>query len=142
MSRTSVSVGRTAATLCVGFGVIALWGCGGSTETPPAKLALQHLAIYYGKYIASHKGSGPKNEAEFKTFIKNADSTVDLDKLFVSDRDSQPYTVIYAPGKRFGPSDVIAYEKEGAGGIRFVAFGTTQVRELDQTEFQSTVGKK
>lgn len=138
MTRQSISLGRPLAIFALGM--TAMSGCG-DPAPPPEKLSLHKLAIFFGKYISSHQGSGPKNEAEFKAFITAGEPALDQEKLFRSGRDSQPYVVLYSPTKKFGPSEVIAHEKDGVGGMRFVAFSTTQVRELDDAEFRKAIGK-
>ena len=119
-----------------------LLGCGGGSETAPAEISLRRLAKYYGTFTTIHKGVAPANEKEFQAFIKSKDAEADFDKLFRSDRDGQPYVVFYLGAAKISPDRVIAHEKDGAGGKRFVAFSTTAVRELDEAEFKQAIDKR
>jgi hypothetical protein len=119
---------------------VALVGCGGQPATAPTEISLRKLATYYGMFIS--KGKAPANEGELRAFIKEKAADADLDDLFRSVRDAQPYVVIYFGSKKVSPSSVIAYEKEGQAGKRFVAYSTTVVRELDDAEFKLAVDKR
>jgi hypothetical protein len=127
-------------------------GCGGtqsaSHETETSNL--KPLAIYYGRYIAQHRGQPPANEAEFKAFLSKipaadlqAFNVASADDLLVSNRDGQPYVVIYGPptGPAEGPGKfpVIAYEKTGVGGKRYVASSIGGVEEVDEARFAQLV---
>jgi hypothetical protein len=132
---------RTArgAWMCVA--VFAIAGCGGP-QTAPTEISLRKLASYYGMYISSHKGAAPANEKELRGFISAKDGDADLESLFRSARDGQPYVVIYHGTAKTMPSTVIAHEKEGQAGKRFVAFSTTEVRELDEATFKQAIEKR
>jgi hypothetical protein len=125
----------------------------GCSATPPAattpeRLPLRHLAVLYGKYRSGHQGRPPKDEAEFKQFLKGLDaqqlasagvSTAEVDSLFISPRDNQPYDVRYndppPPEGPDGPSAVVV-ERTGVGGKRFVAYSTGKVEEIDDAKYQ------
>ena len=126
-------------------------GCGPGTAPPPApqEVHLKQLAILYGKYTGRHQGQGPKSEDDFKAFIKKlppadlagADPN-NIDALFTSPRDGQPYKVLYnvrmaSPGPQGAP--VIAYEQTGEGGRRYVADALGGVQELDEEAFAKRV---
>ncbi len=121
----------------------ALGGCGGGGQsTAPTEISLRKLASYYGMYISTHKGSTPTSEAELRGFIKTKAPDADIDELFRSTRDNQPYVVYYLGNAKIAPDRVIAHEKDGSGGKRFVAFSTTAVRELDDAEFKTALDKR
>ena len=117
-------------------------GCGGQPATAPTEISLRKMASYYGMFMSSHKGTAPANEGELRAFIKEKAADADLDGLFRSVRDGQPYVVTYFGAKKVSLSSVIAYEKEGQAGKRFVAYSTTVVRELDEAEFKLAVDKR
>jgi len=121
---------------------MATAGCGGQPATAPTVISLRKLASYYGMFTSSHKGTAPANEGELRAFIKEKAADADLDGLFRSARDGQPYVVTYFGATKVLPSTVIAYEKEGQAGRRFVAYSTTDVRELDEPEFKLAVDKR
>ena len=133
----------------VGIGSVALAGCGGGAGKLPENDAhLKALAIVYGKYMQTHRGVGPTDEAEFKKFIKSFNAgdlegwridANDLDKTFTSPRDKQPYGVAYktrggVPGGP-GGSQMVAWEHTGSGGKRVVADTLGKVEEIDDAEF-------
>ena len=70
----------------------------------PERLPLRHLAILYGRFRSAHRGQPPKDEGQFKQYIKALDDKqlaaagvtgAELDSLFVSPRDGRPYDVRY-----------------------------------------------
>ena len=134
-------------------GALLLLFVGLGCSSPPApnapeRVPLRHLAILYGKYRNAHRGAPPRDEADFKKFITGLDpaqlaaagvTAAEVDTLFVSPRDGQPYDVRYndpppAAGPD-GPAAVVA-EKVGKGGKRMVAYSTGQVDEVDEAQYQ------
>jgi hypothetical protein len=124
-------------------------GCSGPPAVnAPERVPLRQLAIFYGKYRSSHQGQPPKDEAQFKQYIKGLDARhlstagltlAEVDSLFVSPRDGQPYDVRYgAPPPTEGPDGPVAVvaERVGKGGRRFVAYSTGKVEEIDETQYQ------
>jgi hypothetical protein len=124
---------------------------------------LQALAVLFMQYTGENKGKTPPDEATFKKFISGLPKERlmgnTVEEIFVSPRDSQPYVVLYgaatssgvggppmpgsppgAPGSS-GPS-IVAHEKTGAGGKRFVATSLGGVEEVDEAKFQSMLPKK
>jgi hypothetical protein len=67
----------------------------------------------------------------------------DLNALFVSPRDNQPYVVRYDLDRSQlmpGPTmPIIAYEQTGVNGNRYVADMVGGVREVDETKFRELV---
>ena len=84
----------------------------------------------------------PASEKELRGFITEKAADADLEALFRSSRDGQPYVVVYLGKSKASPGTVIAYEKNGQGGKRFVAFSTTEVRELDDAAFKQSLEKR
>lgn len=113
--------------------------------------SLKPLATFYGKFVNQHGGKAPGSEAEFKAFLKepkNAESlrlefqVADIDAMFVSPRDNQPYVVTYGtlagpPGP--GGAPVVAHEKTGVEGRRFVASALGAVEDVDEARFRAMV---
>jgi len=105
----------------------------------PAKSHLYQLVTQYNQYVAAHEAKAPPSEKALKQFLASTKVT-DYESLFVSLRDKQPYVVKYAislktPPAKGGlgrgedmPKIIVAYEKEGAAGKRWVAYsdGTTE----------------
>jgi len=131
-----------------------LCGCSGaSREASRAQEAssLKPIAIYYGSFVGRHRGQAPKNEDEFKAYLRekeNAESlqaafhVTDIDNLFVSPRDKKPYVIYYGEiptSSGPGGAPVIAYEKEGVEGKRFVASAVGAVQEVTEEAFRKMV---
>ena len=138
--------------------VLALFaGCSGSQEAKSAAREQSHiktLAILYGTYVGSHRGQVPPNEAAFKQYVQastaqgRAGVTVaDPKSLFVSERDSQPYVILYGDAARRAPpggpagAAVVIYEQVGVDGMRFVASNMGAVEEVDQERFKQLVSQ-
>ena len=149
MTRFSLTIQWRFAVL-FSFCVVAA-GCQGKTagELAPVESNVKNIAIFYGRYMSQNRGRTPPDEATLKKFIASHPATelaalkaTDVDQLFVSPRDKQPYVVRYGatlPPPSPTGSPVIAYEKDGVGGRRFVAFANAGVEELDDARFQQLV---
>jgi hypothetical protein len=121
--------------------LFTLMGCKGG-GLPEEEARISKLAVFYGRYISQHKGKTPPSEAELKKFIKTIDADANLDELFVSPRDSEPYVVRYnIPAGAPGAATVTAHEKTGKNGKRLVALTTGEVRSVDEAEFQKLIAK-
>jgi hypothetical protein len=151
---TCRAAGAVRASVCA-LTLCLLAGCRGqAAPEPQEKQALRKLAVLYGRYQGAHKGTPPRDLDELKAFTRKLDKEQldnlhvepgELDKLFTSTRDNKPFAlrgnVKAAPGDpTAGPAaPVIAYEQEGSGGKRWVAFGNTDVQELDARRFKELV---
>jgi len=127
-------------------------GCGTRIESQEREQSnLKPLAIMYGQFIGQHRGQPPKNEEEFKQYVRSQSPDAlasfgvsDPDAIFVSSRDGQPYVVHYGNAARTGPpgpggQPVIAYEQTGVGGDRFVASSIGAIEEVDEERFRELV---
>lgn len=126
-------------------------GCssGGRASAPMQESTIKPLGLLYGQFMGQHQGRPPASEEEFKQFIRERGmgmlkqfNVPDVDSLFISPRDKQPYVVIYGGPK--GPpalagQPVIAYERQGVGGKRYVANSLGAVEEVDETKFRELV---
>jgi hypothetical protein len=135
----------------------AIAGCGGGSDGH-AKLAevnsnsMQRLANLYFTFQLEHDLRGPKDEAEFRSFIAGINPEklklvgVDpgaIDVLFVSPRDNQPFKIRYGVrGSAMGSSEPVIFEAVGVDGKREVGFLNMTQREVDAAEYdQLLVGK-
>jgi len=107
---------------------------------------LKPLAILYGQFLGRHEGRPPADEQEFKQFIRSSGSeqlarfdVADLESLFISSRDQKPYVVLYGDEAPLGSARVVAYEREGQGGTRFVANDLGEIRQVDEAQFRAIV---
>lgn len=124
-------------------------GCGSNAHKVEQETSnLKPLMVLYGRYIGQHRGQPPPNETAFKEFIKSVGlaelpgGAKDVDSLFISTRDNQPYVIIYGPpkgGTGPGGQPVVAYEQTGVSGHRFVASLLGAVEEVDDTKFRQLV---
>lgn len=119
--------------------LLALCGCGGAASGDAAGQTshLRTLVALYA-YATSQLRHEPKSEAEFKEFIAQSGGPVlqrleltSPDALFVSERDGQPFAVVYAPRPAGVDREVVAYEQTGVDGRRLVGFKLGEIKELD-----------
>jgi hypothetical protein len=151
VSRNRSTAMRNAALCIVGLACLAAVGCGGSKMKAASREQsnLKALSILYCQFLRQHRGRPPANEAEFKQFVRSLFSAgptssggKNPDDVFVSSRDGKPYVVLYGrvqgpPGP--GGTPVVAYEQEGAGGMRLVAGSMGAVEDVDQARFRELV---
>ena len=120
-------------------------GCGGDGYTPPsteALLSIENVAKWYQLYRSKNRGDQPSDAAEFLEFINgelSARGAAAVDNsLLTSPRDGQPYVIRY--GEITGSdqeTNVVAYEKEGSGGMILMVTELARSREVDEAELQS-----
>jgi hypothetical protein len=129
-----------------------LVGCTSRTD-PDSAIAsvnvtnIQRLANLYFTYQSQHDWHGPADEAEFKSFLRGYNPHkltrigIDpnaLDKLFISERDGQPFKIRYGVlGSAMGSSAPVIFESTGDGKGRLVGFLDMQQREVDESEYKS-----
>ena len=138
----------TALSLLSGFGALA--GCGGPpgasiSETDQRTVeSLNVLATFYGDYMNQHGGRPPKNEGDFRAFMKSQSNSMerrgveDLEQFLMSPRDYQPYTIV--SGKLVKVSDSpgvfwAAHEQTGVDGNRMAVRTYGGVDLLGPDEF-------
>jgi hypothetical protein len=125
-----------------------LSGCGRSIEpqVPPAGLSrIQKLATVCREYAVNQKKQ-PSTVEELKAWAKKQPKSQltwlgieDVDQAFVSPRDQQPYVLVRGAGQKMGPLMVLAYEKTGENGKRYVVTTTGSVLELEEKPFQEVM---
>jgi hypothetical protein len=119
-----------------------LVGCGDSAENQqPVPDNLNKIARAYDQ-AAQQLKRGPKHRDELKPFL--GDAAKDLDGLFRSPIDGQPYVILWDINPRTpnptasatGKPLVIGYEKEGKNGTRLV-FTAMGVMQMNEEQFKS-----
>jgi hypothetical protein len=86
-------------------------------------------------------GRSPANEQEFKAAIGKMDISLEamkvgsIDELFVSERDGQPFVIVYGQS----PQGVVAYEQTGVDGKRQVGFKLGNIEDVDEARFRELV---
>lgn len=149
MSRTSLRAPIALALLLCTVLLAAGCGSGSRSELPQEETRLKNLAVLYGQYLRSTKGKPPANVDQFKQFVrtlkpeelKRVGVEGDVDSLFISSRDNEPFVYRVDKGGKpgMGTGNVVFYEKTGKNGMRYVAYATTQVQEVDAAKFKELV---
>ena len=130
---------KTALLVGMVVGVIGCGGCGTSDPKPALKAAVlranstnsKRLATLYNRYHARFF-SGPRDETTFKKFIADrlaaeleelGASSGDIDALFVSERDKQPFFIRYGLSLTDARFRAMVLETQGLNGKALVLFG-------------------
>jgi hypothetical protein len=122
-----------------------LLGCGANTADESIaevnKTNLQRLANLYVRYQTQHQWQGPPSEEVFRQYIADTAPTTlermgvdpaEVDQLFVSQVDDQPFKIRYGvPGNSRGSNDAIVFEVEGSDGVRRVGFTSMKVEDVE-----------
>jgi len=133
--------------VCAVGTMLGAFGCNSEKPQSETEKNLQSLTVFYGRYISQHRGVGPADEADFKKFIRALPKdTLDsfgvndsnLDKIFVSPRDNEPYGIAWkarsgAPGP--GGAPMIIWEQKGVNGKRYVSDSLGKIEEIDEATF-------
>jgi hypothetical protein len=134
--------------------VTAIPGCGSDELNSPTAAKLRALGNLYLDYAGGKNNKGPGNEQEFKKHIRGLPDQVlspigvdrnAVDLLFSSERDQQPFVVIYglAITQISGTSaPLVAHEKTGKNGKRLVAFANAKVELIDESRLQELLAAK
>lgn len=105
---------------------------------------IQRVSNLYAGFQNAKGGAGPKDEAEFKEFIKAyaperlSAMSIDpnnLDKTFTSERDNKPFKVRYKVGGGRGAVVAVVFEQDGVGGKKQVGFTGGKVEEVGEAEY-------
>jgi hypothetical protein len=124
-------------------------GCGGADPADLLAAAndsnVQRLANLYEAFQSRHNWRGPKDEEEFKSFLKGWNpkklSNIGVDPnavgdVFISSRDGEPFKVRYGvPGHIMGSNAAVVFETIGVDGRRMVGFLNITKREVDNAEY-------
>jgi hypothetical protein len=147
-TRTTIAAAVTAL-------VVGLSGCNRDTTAGDVAAMntsnIQRISNIYAAFQNYNNNRGPKDEAEFKTFIKQFDQSKltmmgfdpnNVDAAFVSERDGKPFRVRYRVGGGRGSVDAVAFEQEGKDGKKQVGFTGGKVEEPDEATFQQLLAGK
>jgi hypothetical protein len=109
--------------------------------------AIQRLANSYQFFQAKNGYQGPKNEKEFKDFIQDPVNqkgfdragidNSDVEAMFVSPRDEEPFKVKYGvSGSPYGFKEAIIFETAGVEDELMVGFGSggTELMSADEAD--------
>jgi hypothetical protein len=112
--------------------------CGCSSKEKPKDPTLNSLAIICHAYTVHcyDKHRPPREAADLTGFVRELYPDTDLDQLFVSPRDGQPFAIFYGcPVNNDGLNTVLAHEQVGANGTRYVLTQAGFVKEFKDDEF-------
>jgi hypothetical protein len=131
---------RPAPVLAIALALLPLAGCTKPVSREDEQTNdLNNIARAYG-IIVNDSHRPPRGVEELKTLLSGlhkADMVPDPEEIFVSSRDGQPYVIIY--GANLGTvssPEILAYEKKGADGKRYVLLMSRDVRQLTDQEFK------
>lgn len=136
---------------CV-IAISLLVGCSKSVDPSDAvghanSTNLQRVTNLYLAYQTENNWVGPQDETKFKEFITGLRATLltrigvdaaNLDQVFVSDRDGQPFKIRYGViGNAMGSTEPVIFESVGVGGMRKIGTLNMEQREVDEQEYES-----
>lgn len=108
-------------------------------ELTQTEQRLMRLAVLHREYGGA-TGKAPSTLDELRDWVKRlgrqkqaAYGVEEVETLFVSERDQQPF-VLDRPPRGIGP--ILAHERTGAGGKRFVVSSVGSVTEVDEAGFE------
>jgi len=128
--------------------LVGLSGCGDQVAKDVAAVNtsnIQRLSNVYAAHQNYKSGQGPKDEADFKVFIKEFDPNKlsmmgikpdKLDALFTSERDGKAFKIRYKVGGGRGSSDAVVFEQDGKDGQKQVAYTGGKVETVDDATYQ------
>lgn len=118
---------------------LVFFAVGGCSKPPkpadPVATNLYLIAQAYDLHIAD-RHRPPQDEADLAKTLKTIDETRDPSEVLRSPRDGQPYVIVYgAPLDSSALDVVLAHEKDGAEGKRYVLTQAGYVKVLSDAEF-------
>ncbi len=141
---------RTSWLLCVCLIILTLSGCESKRKmTEIYSTNMKKLHACYSMYMEHHSYIGPKNEEVFKKYLKNDRTAVfllkrievtpeDVDGLFISERDGEPFEVRY--GLKGEADHAVVFEKTGVDGERLIAL--QNIRAFGDEEYANWLSGK
>ncbi|QDU30353.1 hypothetical protein ETAA8_54810 [Anatilimnocola aggregata] len=126
---------------CVLFVLGVLSGC--ATKYTPNEddttTDLSHISKAYG-IITSADHHPPRHVDEIKSLLKglhSANLNPPPEEILVSSRDGEPYVIIYGANVgSYASDEILAYEKNGKDGVRYVLLMSRDVRQMTDEEFK------
>jgi hypothetical protein len=98
-------------------------------------MPLRELGVWYARYAALNDGVGPASANVLKEFIAAQDSTAEIEAMFTSARDGEAIVVVPAQMPAALRADklptVMAFERKGDSGKRYVVTGGPTVEEME-----------
>jgi hypothetical protein len=111
-------------------------------EVPAGEAEIMKVVTLYSAYRQANGGKPPANAAALKAWAKKLKKEdlsqrgiTDVDQAFVSPRDKLPFVTV-PPSGSLG---VVAFERKGADGKRFVGTAQGSAIEIDENYFREQV---
>jgi hypothetical protein len=130
--------------------LIAVPGCGADELNSPTAAKLRGISTYYLDLAFARSGKGPANEKEFKKHLRgqpgfalemNGVDPKSIDaELFVSERDQEPFVVLYGLTITRIAADaapLVAHEKTGKNGKRLAVLANNKVELVDEAGLEA-----
>lgn len=132
----------------IGLSLLFALGCGDSVDSKIRDMngtAIQRLANSYAFFQSKNGYRGPKSEADLRDFFTQDENmkgferagidVSDVDALFISPRDEQPFKIKYGvKGSPFGFKEAIIFETTGVDGQIMVGFGGAKTELMSPEE--------
>jgi hypothetical protein len=142
------------ASAVLGAALVSAAGCGADELDSPTAAKLRAVGNMYLDHAVAKNGAGPSAEAQFKAYVRGKPDQVlqpvgidrnDIDGLFRSDRDGEPFVVLY--GKKIAgvsgtDAPLVAHEKAGKAGRRLVVFANAKVELADESRLKELLAKE
>lgn len=131
-------------------------GCGSDLNPNDAVAAantnnIQRLSNLYLAFQSENGWVGPPDDSSLKEFIRGLPTNTltrigiepnNVDSIFISDRDGQPFKLRYkVVGSMMGSTEPVVFESEGVDGQRMVGFLNMTQRDVDSAEYDSLFAK-
>jgi hypothetical protein len=115
--------------------------CSSSKSPPrtedPGVTNLRKIGQAY-EHFTSEKHRAPRNDDELKPMFNELGDNTNPDEILRSKRDGQPFVIYYGAKMDSDARDVVlAHEKDGADGKRYVLTLDRMVVEMSDAEFAS-----
>lgn len=122
---------------------VCVVGCGSAVEDKrdPNLGVLSH---FYSRFLMSQRGRPPASKEDLVNYINNEGQRLlesrnidDVESLFISTRDEQPYVIRYGrAGEPKYSGGLVICERVGVEGKRFVGYSDGTVTELAEDEIR------
>lgn len=124
-----------------------VFGCSGPSLKSNFQKAnennIERIANAYRMFASINQNVGPKDEEEFKNFLRTDDriaprlglDSIDVENIdgyFISSADNEPFVVLY--GQKISPDfdySALVFDKTGVDGVRRIALACSEVIEVD-----------
>jgi hypothetical protein len=120
------------------LGSAFLWGCGESKPAPnKAPGHLRKIIQGFDLAIATNRRP-PRDAEELKPFLQQISEKEDPEEILRSPNDGQPYEIMWGvnPLQQEEFDALLAYEKNGVDGKRYVITVARIVKEMSDAEFK------